>query len=115
MPFALPSTYGWLKHRLLAARRMFYRLKSNYFIEQYKNSQLIPLTDKADSPLLCPICGFSMAELVLNQGWSVRACSATGFQDILANNSIGLWQINLINTCFPTEAGVNNNLSISSK
>jgi len=113
MPFTLSLTFDWLRHRLVAAKGALYGRKSDYFVKDTVN--LTTLTKPDGTPLLCPICGFAMAELMLSQGWSVKACSANGFKNIIGNAEFDSWQKDVIDKQQANEAAVNNNLSISSK
>jgi hypothetical protein len=79
-------TLDWLKHKLLAAKRVLKGLPADYFISQYKQQSINinkeRVSDLSALPQLCNICGFSMGEMKLTAGWSIRACSASGFKRI---------------------------------
>ncbi len=84
MAFTFSLTVDWFKHRLLGANRVIKSLPADYFVEKHPNLSALPY--------LCHICGFSMAELILDSGWSIRSCSATGFKHILDNPQFYNWQ-----------------------
>ncbi len=104
MPFTLPSIMSWLKHRVLGFQRILSRMQSNHFLA--RNANLTQLMDLDGEALFCPICGFSMAELLLEQGWSAWGCSATALKaDFKLNAAISFFK--------PTsKPDFNNNLSI---
>lgn len=99
MAFTFSLTFDWLKHRLLAVSRVLNKLPNDYFVEKYKKAgvKLSPVKNMDDLSCLCPICGFVMAEMILAQGWSIRACSAKGFAKILENQDFDRWRSNTCN------------------
>ncbi len=109
MAFTFSLTFDWLRHRMLAATRILRRLPIDYFMEKYKKSALnLSLVKNKDNlPCLCPICGFAMAELILAQGWSIRACSAKGFAKILENQGFDRWRSDTCNSSILTLADPN--------
>src|ERR1700722_14568421 len=115
MPFMLPSSIDWFKHRLSAVSRLLQQRQADYFLDYYKSIKLTAFKDTIGATLTCPICGFFMAELILEQGWSVRACSAVGFKQIIDNPEFSHWFKNLIKDNSSDLLVVNNDLSISSK
>jgi len=94
MAFTFSLTVGLLKHRLLFANRVMNRLPAEYFVEKHKKdlALLSPGQSFSVLPSFCHICGFSMAELILENGWSIRSCSATGFKKVINNPSLNRWQ-----------------------
>ncbi len=114
MPFTLPSSFDWFKHRLLIVSRQWRQLNADYFVDYYKSIKLRVVKDAAGISSTCPICGFFIAELVLEHGWSVRACSAVGFRQIIDNPQFSHWYENLRKEDSSDLPIVNNDLSISS-
>ena len=100
MAFFLPLAVDLLKHRLLAANRAFNKLPRDYFVEKHKKELTPANSEKSLSalPSFCHICGFSMAELILDNNWSIRACSATGFDHLVENSNLNQWQKNICET-----------------
>ena len=94
MAFTFSLTVDFLKHRLLAADRIIKKLPTDYFVEKNKKELALshPEQNLLALPSFCHICGYSMAELILENGWSIRACSATGFKHILNNPNFYSWQ-----------------------
>lgn len=112
MAFTIPLTFDWLKHRLLAVARILYCQNILYFIN--KNPALTQIKNEDNTYILCPICGFSMAELALTDGWSVRACSATGFNQIIDNPNVDQW-LTTLNNKEPAKTAISNHMSIKLK
>ncbi len=112
MAFTIPLTFDWLGHRLLAARRILFRQSPLYFID--KNPVLAQIKNQDNTYILCPICGFSMAELALKEGWSVRACSAIGFNQIIGSAGVDQW-LTEVNNKEPGKTAISNHLSIKLK
>ena len=94
MAFTVSLTVDLLKHRLLAVKRVIKKLPADYFVEKHKKELALfnPGQNLSALPSFCHICGFSMAELILENNWSIRACSATGFKHILNNPRFDRWQ-----------------------
>jgi hypothetical protein len=112
MAFTIPLTFNWLKHRLFAARRILCQQSPVYFVD--KNPALTQIKNQDNTYILCPICGFSMAELSLADGWSARTCSAIGFDEIIGNPSVYEW-LNEVNNKEPGKTVISNHLSIKLK
>jgi hypothetical protein len=111
MAFTVPLMFEWLKHRLYATQRIILRRHALYFVEQ--SPSLIVLKDNYDKYILCPVCGFAMANLELKDAWSARACSATGFKNILNNQIFDKWLAEIIKN--KQTAISDNNLSMKLK
>jgi hypothetical protein len=93
MAFSFSLAVDLCKHRLLAVKRMVRNLPANHYLEMHKKH--LPESQQGIRILamtpVCHICGFSMAELILDNNWSIRACSATGFRHILNNPKLDSW------------------------
>ena len=95
MAFSLSLAVDLFKHRLLAAKRIFKNLPADYYVEQNKKHNFVGAQKISALPSVCHICGFSMAELLLDNNWSIKTCSATGFKNILNNPQLAVWQKSL--------------------
>ncbi len=112
MAFTIPLTFAWISHRLLAVRRILFRQNPIYFID--KRPALTQIKNTNNTYILCPICGFFMAELALKNDWSVRACSATGFDQIIGSAKFEQW-LTEINNKQSAKTANSNHLSIKLK
>jgi hypothetical protein len=94
MAFNFSLMVDLLQHRLLAAKRTIKNLPADYFVEKHKKELSLSNSEQslATLPSFCHICGFSMAELILDNNWSIRACSATGLKNIINNPNLNIWQ-----------------------
>jgi hypothetical protein len=94
MAFTFSLTVELLKHRLLGVNRALKKLPADYFVEVHKKELALSNSGQKLSslPSFCHICGFSMAELILDNGWSITACSASGLKKILNNPNLVRWQ-----------------------
>ena len=94
MAFDFSLTVDLFKHRFLAANRAMRKLPVDCFVEKQNRelAQLAAGQKLMALPSVCHICGYSMAELILDNDWSIRACSATGFKHILNNPNANAWQ-----------------------
>lgn len=79
MPFNLKETCGGLDHLKLGLERRLFGRAQNYFVEKLRREGLsLETVKKSDgSPAVCHICGYALAEMEMNGGWTIRACSAT--------------------------------------
>lgn len=109
MPFTIPLTINWFKHRVYALERILYSHSPDHFIN--KISVLRPVQE-SNKYIRCPICGYSMAELILSNNWSVKACSATGFKNIIDSHDFACWIDETINKKSFQERVINKCLSI---
>ena len=94
MAFTFPLMADLLKHRLLALKRAIKNLPADYYVEEQKRRLAKSSSGQKLFVLssVCHICGFSMAELMLDNNWSIRACSATGFRHIINNPCLNTWE-----------------------
>lgn len=88
MPFTFTHSVSNAAHRGLGVARLLFGFSRDHYIIKRRQAGLdlkIKLKDQ-QTPVLCPLCGFALAYLELNDQWLMESCSAIGFKDAQRTN-----------------------------
>lgn len=92
MPFNLRETvFGW-RHLAIGVERGMLKRSPHFFLNKLK-SEGVPASavQQGKDWELCPVCGYAIAEVSLENGLLMQSCSALELNKLLKSPGLATW------------------------
>jgi hypothetical protein len=94
--FTRAEAASYLKHLTFRWQRVFWRKPQDFYLQKFScpNFDWQVFRDHRSQAARCPVCGFAMVRVYLDNGWTLDLCSAMPALQ-LANPLFARWQAGL--------------------